>query len=67
MFYVSYAYTHSHNPGKYFFYYFFILAHFFPVVSYLLSSPGRGAFLRTDDLAVSIHMVAVKSGQLSAP
>ena len=40
---------------------------FLSVVSCLLSSPGRGAFLRTDDLAVSFHMVAVKSGQLSAP
>lgn len=32
-----------------------------------LSSPGRKAFLRIDDLAVSIHMAAAKSGQLAPP
>jgi hypothetical protein len=30
-----------------------------------LSSPGRKAFLRIDDLAVSIHTAAAKSGQLA--
>jgi hypothetical protein len=32
-----------------------------------LSSPGREEFLRIDDLAVSIHTAAVKSGQLVPP
>jgi hypothetical protein len=32
-----------------------------------LSSPGRKAFLRIDDLVVSIHTAAAKSGQLAPP
>jgi hypothetical protein len=32
-----------------------------------LSSPGRKAFLRINDLAISIHMAAAKCGQFVPP